>query len=520
MPSTRPNILLITSDQQHPSAMGCVNPALSTPAIDRLATEGTRFDRAYCNNPTCSPSRSSIITGMYPAWHGCWALGTKLDEDQPVVGDDLTRAGYATHLVGKAHFQPLARTREQESLECQPVLRDLDYWRDFTGPWYGFQRVELARNHGHESHVGQHYAIWLEEKGLEDWADYFMPLPGGEPGPHCPPRRPRGQPRPRSDRSWDLPDDLHYSTWTAERTIANIEAAVTEGRPFFTWASFHDPHPPYIVPEPFASMYDPADMRLPECDPADMDDMPPAHREAMKSMDDADFTRWLESGHNNHGFHSHRFDPEQLKMDMACYYGMISLMDREIGRILDALDRLGVAENTIVVFTTDHGHFLGHHGLVAKGAFHYEDLVRLPFVARWPGRIPAGEASEALIGLLDLAPTFMDAAGLGVPGRMQGVSQLDVWTGKAASAREMVICENRHQPTRLHLRTYIDSRYKLTLWRGCDYGELFDLQEDPDERRNLWSSPDHQNLKAHMMEKAIQEEMRREPTRYPRIAVA
>ncbi|MER3406371.1 MAG: sulfatase, partial [Chloroflexota bacterium] len=118
--SDRPNILLITSDQQHYSTLGVVNPRIKTPALDRLAAEGTRFTRAYCPNPVCSPSRSSIITGLYPSVHGCWTIGVKLPEDVPTIGQMLSAAGYATGLIGKAHFQPLASTPESPSLECQP----------------------------------------------------------------------------------------------------------------------------------------------------------------------------------------------------------------------------------------------------------------------------------------------------------------------------------------------------------------------------------------------------------------
>ena len=157
--ANRPNILLITSDQQHFDTLGIVNPTVKTPHLDRLAHEGTHFTRAYCNSPVCSPSRSTVITGMYPSWHGCWNLGTKLPEYVPTVGDVFQKHGYATSLIGKAHFQPLASRPGIESLECQPPLRDLDFWRSFHGPWYGFENVEVGRMHADESHVGQHYAI-------------------------------------------------------------------------------------------------------------------------------------------------------------------------------------------------------------------------------------------------------------------------------------------------------------------------------------------------------------------------
>ena len=155
MARTRPNVLLITSDQQHWNTLGVTNPEVRTPNLDRLAQEGTRFERAYCPNPTCSPTRAPIITGKYPSQHGCWSLGTKLPESERTVGEDFKAAGFRTALVGKAHFQPLYETPEYRSLESYPIMQDLDFWRNFHGPFYGFDHVELAPNHADEPPVGQ-----------------------------------------------------------------------------------------------------------------------------------------------------------------------------------------------------------------------------------------------------------------------------------------------------------------------------------------------------------------------------
>ncbi|HEU5086565.1 MAG TPA: sulfatase-like hydrolase/transferase [Roseiflexaceae bacterium] len=501
----RPNIVLITSDQQHWQTLGINNPRIHTPALDRLAAEGTNFSRAYCASPVCSPSRASIITGMYPAWHGCWTIGVKLAEDIPTVGDYLQRAGYATALIGKAHFQPLGETPEQTSLERHPILRNLDFWRTFHGPWYGFEHVEVARNHADEHLVGQHYAIWMEEQGLTNWRDYFMPMPGEPPAP-------------KRRHAWDLPAELHYTTWTAERGMAQIEANVAADRPFLLWASFHDPHPPYLVPEPWASMYRPEDMQPGTLDPTELELLAPHF--GLTQEAEPDFSAYQETRFFNHGFHSHLFDPDELRRNMAVYYGMISFMDAQIGRILDKLDELGIADNTLVVFSTDHGHFLGQHGLTAKGAFHYDDLLRLPFLVRWPGHVPAGVDSAALQSLVDLAPSFLGAAGVPIPGQMQGVSQLAVWRGEQAQARSWAIVENRHQPSAVHLRTYIEKRYKLTVYRGQPYGELFDLQDDPQERVNRWDDAEYAEIKSALLHRFVQAELEREPTRFARIAPA
>ena len=152
----RPNILLITSDQQHHDTIGKFNSKIQTPYLDKLCDEGMNFTRAYCPSPVCTPSRASIITGQYPSSHGAWTIGVKLDEEVETIGELLYKNGYSTGLIGKAHFQPLTSVPGQESIEGQPTLRDLEFWKNFKGPWYGFEHIELARNHADESHVGQH----------------------------------------------------------------------------------------------------------------------------------------------------------------------------------------------------------------------------------------------------------------------------------------------------------------------------------------------------------------------------
>jgi uncharacterized sulfatase len=265
-------------------------------------------------------------------------------------------------------------------------------------------------------------------------------------------------------------------------------------------------------------MYNPDDMVLGRLEPGEMARMPPHFQKTQEEK--PDFSAYQETRHGNHGFHSHLFDPAKFRKDVAVYYGMISFLDQQAGRILGALGAAGAAENTLVVFTSDHGHFLGQHGLRAKGAFHYEDMVKVPFLVRYPGRVPAGAVNGSLQALIDLPETFLAAAGLPVPGLMQGVDQLGVWCGQAAQARDHVLVENRHQPTAIHLRTYIDSRYKMTVYRDHDYGELFDLQADAEERVNLWQDPSAAGLKCEILRRFLNAELKREPTRLPRIAGA
>ena len=503
MGNERPNILLITSDQQHWNTLGVHNPEIETPNLDRLAREGMLFRRAYCPNPTCTPTRASIITGKHPSQHGAWSLGTKLPENEHTVGEDFTQAGYRTALVGKAHFQPLKETEEFPSLESYPILQDLDFWKEFDGPFYGFETVRLARNHADEAHVGQHYAIWMEEKGCKNWRDYFRPPTGNNSS---------------QKHRWLIPEEYHYDNWIAAESNALLEQYAEDGENFFLWSSFFDPHPPYLVPAPWDEMYDPEKLTVPEIVPGEHDGNPPHFR--LTQEEKPDFSSWRESGFGLHGFNSHLHSREGMAKNIAVYYAMVSLMDKYIGKVLDKLDELGLSENTLVVFTTDHGHLFGQHGLIAKGAFHYDDLIRVPFLVRQSGRVPAARESDALQSLVDLPVTFLRWAGIDVPNSMVGADQSEVWCGEREKERDHVVVENRHEPTTIHVKTYVEQRYKLTVYYQQDYGELFDLQEDPDEVRNLWNSPEHQELKGELTRRLLFAEMGKEPLWMPRIAGA
>lgn len=498
----KPNILLITSDQQHYDTIGCFNSQIKTPSLDRLVKEGMCFKRAYTVNPTCTPTRCSLITGKYPSQHGAWTLGTKLKEDELTIGQVLQEEGYQTALIGKAHFQQLRGNDKYPTLEGYPILQDLDFWRQFDEDFYGFNHVELARNHTCEAHVGQHYAIWLEEKGCTNWKDYFVKPTGNHE---------RGSLR----HTWEIDEAYHYDTWIAERTNAMLENYKEKDEPFFIWSSFFDPHPPYLVPRPWDTMYDPDEITLPKLRPGEHDKNPPYF--GMTQEEQPDFTSFNESGMCIHGLESHLIDEELRKKDTAIYYGMISLMDKYIGKILDKLDELGLAENTIVVFTTDHGHFLGQHGLIAKGPFMYEDLIKVPLIARWKGHIQGDTVSDTLQSLVDIPTTFLVLAGIEKPYEMTGLDQSSVWFGGKEKIRDHIICEHRHEETTVHMKTYVDERYKLTVYYNQTYGQLFDLQNDPEEIHNLWDEKDYKEIKSALLLKYIWAEMGKESLWMPRI---
>lgn len=489
----RPNILLITSDQQHYSMLGAVNPKLKTSNLDSLAEDGMLFDRAYCPNPTCTPSRSSILTGMYPSQHGAWSLGTKLPEATPTLSRFLQDNGYETALVGKAHFQPVRSTEEYPSLEAPPTLYDLDFWRNFSDDFYGFGHVELLRNHGAELWVGQHYAAWMEDNGLKNWRDYFF--------------RPTGKMHLKSMGHWKIPEKYHYNAWITERTNALMKEYKDEGKPFFLWASFPDPHYPQMAPSPWDKMYNPSDMELPEFSFSEHEKNPPYFREVFKNR--PKFDEYRETGYGVHGLQRHLYIKSQLKRQIAYAYGMMSFMDKYIGKILDNLKALGLEEDTIIIFTTDHGDLFGQHGLRHKCIFHYEDLLRVPMIVKYKNHIPAGVRSESLQSLVDIAPTILSLCGFSPESAMTGRDESKVWTGEKESERDWVITENRHEPHVMHMCSYVEKDWKITVHEGRSYGEMYDLKNDYGEHNNLWDDEEYLPVKAELLYRFLKAQLKK-----------
>ena len=500
----RPNILFITSDQQHWNTIGKFNKEVKTPNLDRLANSGTYFERAYTVNPTCTPTRATFITGKYPSQHGAWCLGTKLMETEYTLGNHLRDCNYRTALIGKAHFQPLRGTDEYPSLESYPILQDLDFWKNYNDVFYGFDTIRLARNHTTEAHVGQHYAIWMEEKGLKNWRDYFLP--------------PTGYLDKNEKLSWKIPEAYHYNTWITEETNNLLESYKENNENFFLWASFFDPHPDYFVPEEWVPMYDPEKLTIPQILEGEGGDASPYWR--LTQEKNPDIKPYKKSGHGLHGMHSHLHDREELKKQIAVYYSMVSMMDKYIGQILDKLDELGLTENTLIIFTTDHGHFYGHHGLVAKGPFMYEDLIRVPWIVSFPGQIPASKVSAAIQSAVDIVPTILDYCDIRIPDGIAGKSQKEVWNGKTEKVRDYAICEYNAERDSIYTKTFINERYKITVFLNMEFGELYDLQSDPAESKNLWNVPQYADLKAKLLLKFIQAGMDSEPVFMPRLAIA
>lgn len=487
----RPNILLLLADQLRADCIGPVNPHIRTPHLDAFARAGLRLNRCYAPTPVCLPCRASLVTGQYASTHRAAHNTCELDPAYPtLLSTTLRNAGYFTAIVGKSH---LGNCHDPLSPEAAPHIHNTEYFRRWFGPHYGFEHAEISIGHTTEKHAcGMHYGAWLKDRGV-DPARYFGHTAYEQYGP------------------WDLPLEHHSGQWIAERSVDLMRQAAERDQPFFVWANFQDPHNPCMVPEPYASMYNPADLPVygfkpgePEC----FASKPAFYQQILQQPGPyaahPDYPPL--KGHVAGNVCTLPWTAEQIAANAAAYYGMVSLLDHQVGQILSGLDRLGLAENTLVVFSSDHGELLGDHGFWWKSLVSYEESIRVPLLARWPGTIPRAARSEAFTSLVDLFPTFCAAANVPAPLEVEGVSQLDVWTGEQTSARRAVVVEEQPNNGRFVQRILLQGQWKLAWYAGDPLGELYDMQADPHQIHNLWSDPAHRATREHMISLLLEHE--------------
>lgn len=487
---SRPNILLISSDQQRADCFGFMGRKVKTPHLDQLAAEGSHFTNCITPCVVCQPARASILTGQLCRTHGVHDNGIDLN---PEIGDQgfagsLGQAGYQTSYFGKAHFSTFHTFAPTGTPEC--LTSSAKYPDDWNGPYMGFQHVELMLV-GHNWFLpekpphGQHYERWFYADGRGDEKNKLYQENAGDT---------RG-----AAQTWHskLPTAWHNTTWTADRAIEWIKHGRDEDQPFCTWVSFPDPHHPFDAPEPWSRLHDPDEVDLPENRTRDFEGRPWWHEAVLtKEPDGPKKNAEVRKAYS-------RIPPqtdEQLREIIANTYGQLSLIDHNVGRILIALEEAGLSDNTIVIYISDHGDWLGDHGLILKGPMHYEGLLRVPMIVRGPG-IKAGETLTTPVSTLDLAATFCDWAETEPQLPQHGQSLDPVLKGE--KGREFALNEWELLPTRagvaLSLRTVRTERHKMTVDLNSGAGEMYDLALDPDEMKNLFDLPEHADLQDKLM---------------------
>lgn len=452
----RRNILFLLTDQQRVDTLGCYgNNAVRTPALDHLAATGTRFDRWYTQTAICTPARASLLTGYAPFRHRLLANYERnvgyledLSDDQFTFSHALQQAGYNTGLIGKWHVGTKRSAAD-----------------------YGFDGPTLPGWHNPVDNPD--YLAYLAERGLPGYeiSDQIRgTLPNGGPGNLLAARL-------------HQPEEATFEHYLADRAIETLRRYARQRDehdiPFFLGLHYFGPHLPYLLPDEYFDMYDPDQIQMPESIAETFLGKPPVQRNYS--------AHWT-------------FDTMPLEVSrklIAVYWGYVTLIDKQIGRVLDVLHELGHDDDTAVFFSSDHGEFTGAHRLHDKGPAMYEDIYRTAGIIRVPG-MPAGQVCDRFVTLTDCTATILALAGLDTTPAIDSRSLLPLVGGRDVVWQDDVICEFHGHHFPYPQRMVRDRRYKLVV-NPESVNELYDLEDDPGELRNRYNHPELAAVRARLM---------------------
>lgn len=379
------NVLIILTDEQRFDTLACNgSDYMQTPNLDALASRGVNFQQHRCSSPICSPARASILTGQYARTHGLRKVGGNLPRDTPTLATWLQQAGYGTGIFGKSH------------LEAE--LTNFVTWLKQDDQYFDFDTVRLT-----EDNVVGPYLDWVRQHYPQYYAET---LKQGNEETHRPPLAYlNGPDRLDAVIPLDMPYEVTQTAWIAEQTRTFIAEQQQADRPFFAVCSFVDPHHPWTPTREYFERYDPNQLPEPLPRPENFDAVRPVPAR-----------HYWEGGH---------LSIEELQRMRAAYFAMVSQIDTAVGSLMDALEARGMLDDTLIIFTSDHGDYNGDMKLIRKGPFHTEATLHIPLLVSGPG-VMTGAASEALTQHVDLVPTVLDLLKLPVPDSVQGMSFSEV----------------------------------------------------------------------------------------------
>jgi arylsulfatase len=463
----KPNVIILFSDQHNKKVMGFEgHPDVITPNLDKLAAESLIFDKAYCNVGVCTPSRSALLTGLMPRTLGLLANPghTSVMDDAVSMATIFKNNNYNTYAFGKRH-----------------VSTSID------AGW------DVKKDHAYKPNDDDNYVSWIERNGYakefaHDWAAEFG-------------RGPRGSSEfetkiPTADlgtRISKLPEDFTMEAFTTQETIKMIKEQAKSEKPFLCWATFYRPHQPYNPLQKYMDMYNVSEwgegtkkgsgIKIPESFYEPTKNLPPL----LQSQ---------RNGGNKVWNMDKAFKNEQLWRNyIGAYYALVTEIDHCVGEILNALEEADLEEETIVIYTSDHGDFVGNHGMVEKAAAGqnvYEDILNIPLIIRFPGKTKNGKRTAELVTLADVLPTLIEMLDLKVPDLkypIQGESMADIITKNGSMNRDYLISESWSQAAVItqnsKLGIMLDPTVVHKNWDYREFGDMFfDMEKDPLEIDN------------------------------------
>lgn len=498
------NVLFLITDAHRADYMSCAGHSqLKTPNLDRLAKNGVRFSNHFCTNPMCLPNRASMVTGLYPNVHGVRSNGINLNQEYPTIIQTLRKRGWHTAAIGKIHHQYWIAPFKRKFQSAEDIVSwSMDkstndpVKESFPNPYYGYEEVELVVGNG--SICSGHYIDWLEERS-PNYAkrvkkqclnyDYLFSL-------FCD----------------EIPADLYNTTYVKERTLAFLER-YTKGdygdKPFYLHCSFPDPHYPVYPDERLQSLYPPENVEL----PANFD-----HNNELYNHE------YLGPILQNPVFKKalvRETEEEEAKKFIALTYASIAMVDEAIGQILASLEQHGLRDDTIIVYMSDHGDFLGEHGLLFKGPCPFKGPLHVPMIWNVPGLTKQGSVCDSLVSSIDYPTTIMNLLGIKerhYPPNMQGFDISPLLQDPTKRVRDACYIEHDEEvgPLKSRIRHLITENYKLTVYEGCEgFGDIYDLKNDPDELHNLWYDKNSQAKKHELIEKLLHEGLKAQ-SRFPK----
>ncbi len=486
-----PNFVFICTDQQRSDSLGCAgNQIARTPNIDSIAERGMRFTRHITPMQICSPSRATILTGLYPRHHGLAMNGMALPDSVPTLTSMLQAAGYCTHGVGKQHLQPLLAPASYAMPDSR-AFWDSQESEGWSGPYYGYQTLDLLLGESDTAFLAGHYANWLRQ--YHPSSLHLLEPTSAEQAPPS-----------DLDEIWRsaMPVEQHYNTWITDRAADFLAQPGRDQQPFFLFVSYPDPHHPFDPPGHYADRYDPQTVPIPAVTDEELKSQLPYYTELYPKGDGFRELYWagrtdLEAGSM---ITTKGISDDSMRRAIAYTYAMIEMIDDGVGKILRTLSHQNLIENTYIVFTSDHGELLGDHGLLHKGPPPYRQLTEVSMLMQGPG-IPESVSTEALTNHIDIAPTLLDLCGAKYnEGQFDGVSMKPLFSESRDSFRTWNFGE--YHPSAkpdLYNQTINTDKWRLTLYPSHpEWGELYDLEKDPNERMNIFHEPAVESIKGEL----------------------